>query len=191
MNEAAQALATILAQRNAKIVFAESCTAGLVSATLAAIPGISNYLCGSAVTYREATKAAWLGVSEKQMALETAVCAEVALQMASGVLAKTAEADLAVSITGHLGPGAPEALDGCLYIGVALSERLVGSSVEEGPEQPPRARNQVSRHVLAPMDRIARQQAAARQVLQVAREVLLAIEGKRNCFPGSDEFGQV
>ncbi len=57
----AQRLVDVLKRLDTKIVFAESCTAGLVSATLARVPGVSAYLCGSAVTYRDEVKTAWVG----------------------------------------------------------------------------------------------------------------------------------
>jgi len=50
LSSEAKRLAQILEEQNRKIVFAESCTGGLVSATLTQIPGISSYHCGSAVT---------------------------------------------------------------------------------------------------------------------------------------------
>ena len=59
----ARDVARELEQQNKKIVFAESCTAGLVSASLAKVPGISQHHCGSAVTYRNDSKHRWLGVS--------------------------------------------------------------------------------------------------------------------------------
>jgi PncC family amidohydrolase len=117
--ELVHGLAESLARRQLKIVFAESCTGGLVSAALAGIPGISEWLCGSAVTYRSETKVAWLGVDATQIAEHTAVCSEVALQMALGVLGNTPEADLALSITGHLGPDTPEGMDGVVFVGFA------------------------------------------------------------------------
>ena len=43
----AQSLANCLNQRQVGVVFAESCTAGLVAASLAQVPGISRWLCGS------------------------------------------------------------------------------------------------------------------------------------------------
>ena len=51
--ESARLLARQLAETRTRLVLAESCTGGLAAATLAAIPGISHWLCGSAVTYRE------------------------------------------------------------------------------------------------------------------------------------------
>jgi len=153
-------LASQLAEKRLKIVFAESCTGGLVSAVLAGIPGISEWLCGSAVTYRSATKIAWLQVDAQQIDKHTAVCGEVARQMAVGVLEKTPEADLALSITGHLGPGAPTPLDGLVFIGRAVR----GESGELATE--------VSQHSLKTQDRLIRQREATSLVLLNALEGL-------------------
>ncbi len=112
-------LAHALVQRNLRVVFAESCTAGLVAATLARVPGISEYLCGSAVVYRDQTKLEWLGVSEADLETDTAVSEAITRQMAIGAIKKTSEADYAVSITGHLGPDAPADMDGVIFIGLA------------------------------------------------------------------------
>ncbi len=116
--QAAEQLARCLAEGDKRIVFAESCTAGLASATLAAVPGISQWHCGSAVTYREQTKIDWLGVSASQIAESGVVSAPIAQQMACGVLERTVEADLAAAVTGHLGPDAPAELDGVVFIAV-------------------------------------------------------------------------
>lgn len=112
-------VATLLRQTRRRIVFAESCTGGLVSASLARVPGISDFLCGSAVVYRVDTKSQWLGVSEALLLNPGPVSEVVARAMALGVLARTPEADIAASITGHLGPNAPDDQDGLLFIGVA------------------------------------------------------------------------
>ena len=61
MDVQATRLFDMLRDREVRVVFAESCTAGMVSATLAAVPGISDYLCGSMVTYRPEIKENWLG----------------------------------------------------------------------------------------------------------------------------------
>ena len=102
-------------------MLAESCTCGLIAATLGEIPGISEHLCGSAVVYRNATKAAWLNVSAHDLADPAigAVSDAVAAAMAVGVLQNTAEADLSTSITGDLGPNAPPETDGVVVIGLA------------------------------------------------------------------------
>jgi len=118
VNEA-ERLADQLKEGKSKIVFAESCTGGLVSAVMARIPGISDFLCGSAVTYRNDTKARWLGVPEELLLDPGPVSAEVARAMAEAVLQRTPEAAIAASVTGHLGPNAPAEQDGLIWVGVA------------------------------------------------------------------------
>lgn len=151
---AARALASRLAQARRRVVFAESCTAGLVSASLAAIPGISEWHCGAAVTYRERTKQDWLGVSAIDLAQFTAVSEPIARQMALGVLERTIEADCSASVTGHLGPNAPAGFDGLIFIGVARRTEA-GEIVVE-----------VERRQLAASGRLARQREAAALVLE-------------------------
>jgi nicotinamide-nucleotide amidase len=111
-------LAKALANANARLVLAESCTAGLIAASLGAVPGISNHLCGSMVTYRDATKQQWLGVAQTVLDEHTAVSAHVARLMATGALVATPEADLAAAVTGHLGPNAPPEQDGLIFVAV-------------------------------------------------------------------------
>ena len=74
MRDAATALAERLVERASdKVVFAESCTAGLISAAMAGVPGISQFLCGSFVTYREAAKQEMLNVPPELIRKHTAV----------------------------------------------------------------------------------------------------------------------
>ncbi len=116
----ADALAKRLADCQQKIVLAESCTAGMAAALLGGCPGISAWFCGSAVVYREATKTCWLGIGSEQIARFTAESMEVTLAMAEAALEETPEADLAAAITGHLGPQAPEAIDGKVFMAIAF-----------------------------------------------------------------------
>jgi PncC family amidohydrolase len=113
-------IAKLLERTQQKIVFAESCTGGLVSATLARVPGISNFHCGSAVVYRLDTKTKWLGVPSSMLINPGPVSEPVARAMAEGVLSVTPEADLSASITGHLGPNAPPDQDGLIFVGIAV-----------------------------------------------------------------------
>ncbi len=170
---------TLLEQTGRKLVCAESCTAGWVSAVLAGIPGASRWLCGSLVVYRNATKTEWLGVPAEVLddPARGDVCRETASWMARGALAKTPEASVAVSVTGHLGPGAPDGLDGVVDIGWA--ERGVGFPAEITVrservllrEPAPRSGEDIPR-------RVARQTEAARCVLRVARDALREIAGR-------------
>ncbi len=153
----AKSLAELLAERDVRVVFAESCTAGLVSATLARIAGISQYHCGSAVTYGEDTKTQWLGVSPADLAEHSAVSEPVARQMALGVLEITPEAQLSAAVTGHLGPDSPAELDGVVYIAIAQRRAEEKNCLS------------VTRHHLESQTRLERQQEAAALVLQQAR----------------------
>ncbi len=155
--EAAARLAVALERTGQRIVFAESCTAGLVAASLGQIAGISRWLCGSFVVYQEASKQQWLGVSAESLQQYTAVSGAVAIEMAQGALLRTAHADLAVSITGHLGPGAPPNQDGLAFVAIAGRNRADQSLPIE-----------VHRLDLPPMLRPDRQQLAARSVLDIA-----------------------
>jgi PncC family amidohydrolase len=150
-------LARALGAVQCRIVFAESCTGGLIAASLAEIPGISDRLCGSFVTYRSASKHAWLGVPESILLDPGPVSEITAKLMALGALERTSEADFAASITGHLGPGAPPELDGTAYCGIAKREagaaKLVGVSRMQAPVE---------------MSRVERQRWVAEQVCRMA-----------------------
>lgn len=104
----AQVILNLLAQKRSKLVVAESCTGGLLGATLTAIPGSSETFLGGYITYANAAKIQLLGVSESLLAQHGAVSEEVALAMAEGALrqlAEGAQANVAVAITGIAGPG--------------------------------------------------------------------------------------
>lgn len=165
----AEDLAQLLKTSQLKVVFAESCTAGLIAATLSKVPGISEFLCGSFVTYRNASKSAWLGVNDDDLqSPETGpVSSTVASQMASGALSKTAEADLAVSVTGHLGPGSPPDLDGIAYSAIQSRTGDVSQvhkiELDEGNEKGQSQQSTLRHH---------RQIIAALQVLQRLANVL-------------------
>ena len=118
--EKARLLAKMLESRSTnRVVFAESCTCGLVAALLGSVPGISEYLCGSTVTYRESAKQQWLGVKQDTLAQFTAESMETTVEMATGVLGKTSEANFAAAITGNLGPDVDSDLDGLIFVVVA------------------------------------------------------------------------
>ena len=102
-----------------RVVFAESCTAGLVAGLLGQSPGISNFLSGSAVTYRESVMQKWLGVSAETLRINTAESLETTQAMAIGVLNSTSEATFSAAVTGHLGPDAPADIDGVIFVSVA------------------------------------------------------------------------
>ena len=161
----AKELARQMELGNQRIVFAESCTAGLVSGILAQVPGISKWLCGSSVTYMEALKESWLAIDNDLIAKHTAVSSQVTEEMARSVLERTGVADFAVSITGHLDPGMSE--NGSMaYVGVSYR---ADQSVHVRP---------VVGYPLAGKNRINRQWNAASIALNVAVEHLKFPPGK-------------
>ncbi|AKU91798.1 CinA family nicotinamide mononucleotide deamidase-related protein [Vulgatibacter incomptus] len=94
-----------LRQRGWTVCFAESLTGGLASAALAAVPGASDVLLGSSVTYAESLKERWLDVPQDLLERHGAVSEACAVAMAEGALARSG-ADVAVSLTGFAGPDA-------------------------------------------------------------------------------------
>ncbi|MBE7035080.1 MAG: competence/damage-inducible protein A [Ruminococcaceae bacterium] len=112
-------VAGLLMEKQLTIACAESCTAGLLTAALGSVPGVSAVLSESVVTYSNEAKMKYLGVSEKTLAAHGAVSEETAAEMACGIR-KAAGADIGVSVTGIAGPdgGTAEKPVGLVYVGV-------------------------------------------------------------------------
>jgi nicotinamide-nucleotide amidase len=102
--EAARLLLDLCRVRKLTIAAAESCTGGLLAATLTEIPGSSAVFDRGFVTYSNAAKTAMLGVPPELIESFGAVSCETAQAMANGALAR-AGVDLTVAITGIAGPG--------------------------------------------------------------------------------------
>ena len=65
---------------------AESCTGGLIGATLTAVPGVSECYGFGVVTYANEAKEKLLGVKKETLETLGAVSEETACQMAEGAL---------------------------------------------------------------------------------------------------------
>jgi nicotinamide-nucleotide amidase len=100
----AAALLDLCRRKGLTIATAESCTGGLVAATLTEIAGSSDVVERGFVTYSNDAKEAMLHVPTATLARYGAVSRETAEAMADGAVAR-APVDLAVSITGIAGPG--------------------------------------------------------------------------------------
>ena len=105
---------------------AESCTGGMIGATLTAIPGSSTVYKGGVISYTNQMKHDLLNVPMEVLDGVGAVSAPVAEAMASGAR-KALKADVAVSVTGLAGPGGDEYRNpvGTVYIGYADKERCI------------------------------------------------------------------
>jgi nicotinamide-nucleotide amidase len=172
-NPTAQALADELRRRNQRLVLAESCTGGMAAALLTQIPGISEFFCGSAVTYRQLTKIAWLGITQSSIERFRAESAEITQAMVQQVLENTPEADLAGAITGHLGPGIDPPFDGVIFVSVGFRVRNRTADCSDPVPIINQIVNQTGR--LQSSERISRQQEAAEFLLQGIIEQLRAV----------------
>lgn len=92
-----------LIRRGFHISFAESCTGGLCSGALVSVADASKVLDVSFVTYANEAKMRFLGVREDTINDYGVVSEQVAREMASGV-AKTAQSEVGVGVTGIAGP---------------------------------------------------------------------------------------
>ena len=93
-----------LRARGLHLAVAESCTAGLVAARLADIPGSSDVLLGGVIAYANEVKRELLGVPDALLAEYGAVSAECAEAMARGARSATGS-EVGISVTGVAGPG--------------------------------------------------------------------------------------
>ncbi|MDD6180662.1 MAG: CinA family protein [Desulfovibrionaceae bacterium] len=114
-------LADMLAARGWMCATAESCTGGLVGASLTAVSGASAWYAGGVVSYANDVKVAALGVEPATLAAHGAVSKPVVRQMAAGVCRLTG-ARAAVSISGIAGPsgGTPDKPVGTVWFGFAV-----------------------------------------------------------------------
>ncbi|MBT8525867.1 CinA family protein [Polynucleobacter paneuropaeus] len=99
----AKALSLVLIQKSWKIALAESCTGGLVCATLTELPGSSDWFERGYVTYSNVAKAECLGVAPETIDSFGAVSEQVAKAMAEGAQ-RNAAVNVGVAITGIAGP---------------------------------------------------------------------------------------
>lgn len=119
-----QVVAALL--RGRRLAVAESCTAGLLGARIADVPGSSAYFLGGVISYANDVKIGQLQVDPQLLATHGAVSPQVAAAMADGVLTALG-ADIAVSTTGVAGPGggSPDKPVGtvCFCVKTAAGER--------------------------------------------------------------------
>ena len=96
-------LAEILLSRNWTVSLAESCTGGLVSATLTELAGSSEWFERGYITYSNEAKTECLDVPAQLIESHGAVSEPVAKAMAEGARINSGS-DVAISITGIAGP---------------------------------------------------------------------------------------
>jgi nicotinamide-nucleotide amidase len=104
LDRLAEDLLAHLRRQRLRLATAESCTGGLIAASLTEIAGSSDVVERGFVVYSNEAKSELLGVDPGLIATHGAVSEVVARAMAEGAIAKS-RADLAVAVTGIAGPG--------------------------------------------------------------------------------------
>jgi nicotinamide-nucleotide amidase len=92
-----------LKRAHARVVTAESCTAGWIAKSLTDTPGSSDWLDSGYVVYSNASKERMLGVSGRTLDRFGAVSEPTVREMARGAL-KASGAQVAVAVSGIAGP---------------------------------------------------------------------------------------
>ncbi len=146
----------LLINKEFTITCAESCTGGLLCASLVNVSGASTVLKSSLVTYAEEAKTELLGVQESTLKNYGVVSEETAYEMAKGA-AEFAKADVALSVTGIAGPGGgtPEKPVGMVCIGCYVKEKVA------------------VRTYLFKGDRLQIREQSVQQALEMAKECIL------------------
>lgn len=111
-------LVSLLLEKGLTVTTAESCTGGMIASKIVNVSGASEVFHAGFVTYANSAKEAYAGVLSETLQTYGAVSSQVALEMARGV-AKTAGAEVGISVTGIAGPGggSVEKPVGLVYIG--------------------------------------------------------------------------
>lgn len=125
MDKLSSLVVSKLLEINASVSTAESCTGGLIAATIVNTSGASGCFNEGYITYSNEAKIKNLGVLDSTLAAHGAVSYETASQMACGVK-KKACATFGISSTGIAGPtgGTKEKPVGLIYIACAYNDKV-------------------------------------------------------------------
>ena len=115
-----------LIKKKLKISFAESCTGGMLAASITSINGASKIFNIGLITYSNQAKINILKVNKNIIKKYGAVSTECCEAMVKN-LAKISKAQINVSVTGIAGPngGTKKKPVGLVFIGVKRSNKLV------------------------------------------------------------------
>jgi nicotinamide-nucleotide amidase len=118
-------------ERRLRVVTAESCTGGLLSAAITAVSGASEMFDRGLITYSNRAKQDLLGVSGDMLADYGSVSEPVARMMAEGAL-EHSNAHISIAITGVAGPTGGTDLKpvGLVHLATARANQSVMHRVE-------------------------------------------------------------
>ena len=121
-----QKVLNILKRKKLKISLAESCTGGLLSASITSIKGSSKVFTMGLVTYSNQSKITILKIPKKIIQKYGAVSIQCCLSMVKN-LSKISKSKICISITGIAGPKGGTRLKpiGLVYIGIKIGKKIV------------------------------------------------------------------
>ena len=141
-------IVTMATSAKVKITCAESCTGGMISVALTDIAGCSTIFEQGFITYSNTAKIKILGVSQATLQKYGAVSEPVVEEMAMGALV-TANADIAVSVSGIAGPGRSDFKpEGRVCFGLKSSDVAHSETVEFGAIGRAEIRKAATNHAL-------------------------------------------
>ena len=114
-----------LAQNGETLSVAESCTGGMLSHLITAVPGASKVFYGGIISYDNSVKENVLGVEKNVLEEYGAVSKECVEQMAIGAR-KALNTTYAIATSGIAGPsgGTPDKPVGTVWIGFASKDKV-------------------------------------------------------------------
>ena len=126
MKKLSQKLVKLLTKKRLTVSFAESCTGGLLSASITSISGSSKVFNMSLITYSNKAKTKLLKVSKATIDKYGAVSHETCLSMVKN-LSKISKSDISISITGVAGPkgGTKQKPVGLVFIGIKRGNKII------------------------------------------------------------------
>lgn len=121
-----ECIVKLLKKHELTLVTAESCTGGLIAATVINVPGSSNVIKESFVTYSNKAKRKYLDVSKNTLKKYTEYSDKCAKEMARGA-ALVNDSDVSIAVTGIAGPGGgtEEKPVGLVYIACYVKGKVV------------------------------------------------------------------
>lgn len=120
-----KAVVELLVANHLTVSTVESCTGGLVAGRLINVPGVSEVLKLSYITYSNKAKRKLLGIKKGILQKYTAVSPQVCEEMLKGA-SLINKADVVVSVTGLAGPdgGTEDTPVGTVYIGCSVKGKI-------------------------------------------------------------------
>jgi PncC family amidohydrolase len=118
-------IANLLISKNWTLSTAESCTGGLISATITEMAGSSFFFKGAIIAYDNSVKTSLLKVKDETLVKFGAVSSQTVEEMVRGAC-DLLNTDCALSVSGIAGPGGATTQKpvGLVYIGLKIKDQV-------------------------------------------------------------------